>query len=168
MSNSGLSTEFVVGRVGSQLLPRFYEWEPLSTMGAVSIHPSAVIGQNAEWIGQDTQYPVQLGVNVIVRAFCTIDAGVKRHTRVGDDCLLMAHVHLGHDVQLGERVQVAPHASLGGCVTVGSDVKIGMGAVVKPHVTIGDNARIGMGAVVTKDIPPGETWVGNPARRLTK
>jgi acetyltransferase-like isoleucine patch superfamily enzyme len=55
---------------------------------------------------------------------------------------------------------------VGGLVTLGDRVKVGLGAVILPHVTVGSDARIGAGAVVTKDIPPGETWVGNPARRL--
>ena len=41
-----------------------------------------------------------------------------------------------------------------------------MGAMIGPGVTIGARAVIGMGAVVTKDVPDGETWVGNPARLI--
>lgn len=40
---------------------------------------------------------------------------------------------------------------------------IGAGAVILPGVTIGRDALIGAGAVVTKDVPDGETWLGNPA-----
>ncbi len=45
---------------------------------------------------------------------------------------------------------------------------IGAGAVIVAGVTIGEGAMVGAGAVVTKDIPDGETWVGNPARPLIK
>lgn len=50
--------------------------------------------------------------------------------------------------------------------TIGEYVLIGTNAVVLPGVTIGDGAIIGAGAVVTKDVPPWEIWVGNPARFL--
>ena len=50
---------------------------------------------------------------------------------------------------------------------VGAGASIGGGAVILPGVTIGERAMIGAGAVVTKDVPAGETWVGNPARRVT-
>ena len=43
---------------------------------------------------------------------------------------------------------------------------IGAGAVILPGLRIGERALIGAGAVVTRDVPSGETWIGNPARRL--
>ena len=43
---------------------------------------------------------------------------------------------------------------------------IGAGAVILPGLTIGEGAMIGAGAVVTRSVPEGETWAGNPARRL--
>ena len=49
-------------------------------------------------------------------------------------------------------------------VVVGTDVWIGGGAIVLPGVTIGDGAIVGAGAVVTRDVRPGATVVGNPAR----
>jgi maltose O-acetyltransferase len=38
--------------------------------------------------------------------------------------------------------------------------------VILPGLTVGEGAMIGAGAVVTKSVPDGETWAGNPARRL--
>jgi len=45
---------------------------------------------------------------------------------------------------------------------------IGAGAVIVCGVTIGEGAMVGAGAVVTKNVPPGATVVGNPARRVEK
>ena len=45
---------------------------------------------------------------------------------------------------------------------------IGAGAIILPGLTIGEGAMIGAGAVVTKDVPAGETWVGNPAVKLQR
>lgn len=49
-------------------------------------------------------------------------------------------------------------------VTIGSTVWIGGGAIILPGVTIGDDAVIGAGSVVTRDVPPGATARGTPAR----
>lgn len=43
---------------------------------------------------------------------------------------------------------------------------VGAGVVVLPGVTLGRFAVVGAGAVVTRDVPDGEIWVGNPARKL--
>jgi len=49
---------------------------------------------------------------------------------------------------------------------VGSQVSIGTNATILGGVTVGDSAMIGAGSVVTKDVPPGETWAGVPAKKL--
>jgi acetyltransferase-like isoleucine patch superfamily enzyme len=49
-------------------------------------------------------------------------------------------------------------------VKIGRGVFVGARAIVLKGVTIGDRAVIGAGAVVTKDVPPGHTAAGNPAR----
>ena len=43
---------------------------------------------------------------------------------------------------------------------------LGSGAVILGGVRIGARALVGAGAVVTKDVPPGTTVVGSPARAL--
>jgi acetyltransferase-like isoleucine patch superfamily enzyme len=43
---------------------------------------------------------------------------------------------------------------------------IGSGAVLLCGITIGENAMIGAGSVVIRDVPPGATVAGNPARIL--
>ena len=49
-------------------------------------------------------------------------------------------------------------------IAIGANVWIGSGAIILPGVTIGDDAIIGAGSVVTRDVPPGGTAFGNPAR----
>jgi serine acetyltransferase len=38
--------------------------------------------------------------------------------------------------------------------------------MVREHVTVGAGSVVGMGSVVLRDVPAGEVWAGNPARRL--
>lgn len=51
-------------------------------------------------------------------------------------------------------------------IHIGTNVWIGGGALILPGITVGDNAIIGAGAVVTRDVAPGTTVAGNPARPL--
>jgi acetyltransferase-like isoleucine patch superfamily enzyme len=48
---------------------------------------------------------------------------------------------------------------------VGKNVVIGSNSTILGGITIGDGAFIGAGSVVTKNVPPGEIWMGNPARK---
>jgi len=92
------------------------------------------------------------------------NASVTSNVRLG----LHVHVNLNatvaHDCTLGDYVTVNPGANVNGGVTVGRGATIGSGAVVRQGVTIGAGATVGAGAVVVRDVDPGSTVVGVPAR----
>lgn len=74
-------------------------------------------------------------------------------------CKIGNRVVIGHGVTIGNRMPF--HV---GHPVIGDDVYIGSGAYVGGGINIGDKAFIGAHAVVIKDVPPGCTAVGNPAR----
>ena len=76
--------------------------------------------------------------------------------------------YVEHDCVIADFVTFAPGAKVNGNVTIGEHAYIGSGAILRQGVTIGAGATVGMGAIVTRDVPPGETVVGNPARPLIK
>ena len=83
------------------------------------------------------------------------------------------HSYVAHDCIIGDFVTFAPRVSCNGNVIIGDHAYIGTGAILKQGTSskplrIGAGAVIGMGAVVTKDVPAGETWIGNPARPMVK
>ena len=61
---------------------------------------------------------------------------------------------------------VRPGASISGGVRLARGSTVGSRAVVLQGRTIGEGCYVGAGAVVTRDVPPGEIVVGNPARPL--
>ena len=141
---------------------------PFSTVGG-GVDQTAVIGHPPElrdWRRYDPCIRPEIHPSARVEALCTVDSGSFRPTRVGARSWLMKRVHLGHDVIVGEDCELAPGVTVGGEVTIGDRVKIGMNTCVRPRVVIGDGARIGCGSVVIRDVPAGETWAGNPARRI--
>lgn len=112
---------------------------------------------------------------------------------IGRDAKIHSHVWIGEGVVIGERVKIQAFAYLPNGVVVGDDVfigprvtfcnddfkgnyplttfvangvRIGAAATILPGITLGKGCIIGAGAVVTKNIPPGETWIGNPAKPL--
>lgn len=79
---------------------------------------------------------------------------IHPEAQIGPNCLIFQQVTIG----LVRATPVAPR--------IGAGVDIGAGAKVLGPVVVGDGAQIGANAVVVRDIPPGATAVGVPARVL--
>jgi len=117
----------------------------------------AVVGE----IPQDLKYADEetetiLGDNVIVREYCTIHRGTtdRWKTTIGNNVLIMAYTHIGHDCQIGENVIIANSCNMGGHVEIGDFVIIGGAVPIHQFVKIGKHAFIAGGFRITKDVPP--------------
>ncbi|WP_213456062.1 acetyltransferase [Rhizomonospora bruguierae] len=100
------------------------------------------------------------GTVLLAGAVLTADVAVGAHVAV------MPQAVLTHDDVVGDFATVASGVRLGGGVRIGSGAYLGAGCLVRESVAVGEYAQVGMGAVVLRDVPPGQVWVGNPARYL--
>lgn len=110
---------------------------------------------------------VEIGQGAILCPFTTLTSDI----RIGAFFHANAYSYVMHDCVIGDYVTFAPAVKCNGNIVIEDHVYVGAGAVIKQGLPgrplrIGHGAVIGMGAVVTKDVPPGATMVGNPARRM--
>ncbi len=109
-----------------------------------------------------------IGEYVEIGANTCIDRGALSDTVIGDYCKINNLCHIAHNNKIGMNVVITAQVNISGSNVIEDDVWIAPNATIRGWIRIGKSATIGMGAVVTKDIPAGETWVGNPARKLEK
>lgn len=125
---------------------------PYSTVGVAS--------QDLKYKGERAE--TYIGARNRIREFVTIHRGTAGGglvTRIGDDNLLMAYVHVAHDVQVGHNTVLANGVTLGGHVLVGDWAVIGAFTGVHQFCRIGRHAFIGGYSVVTQDVLPYSTSV---------
>lgn len=119
---------------------------------------------------------IKYGLNVMIGPFVEIQPNCE----IGDNTRIQSHTFICEGTKIGKNVFVG-HGVIT-CndknpiinnnnwklepIIIEDDVSIGSNATILPGITIYQGSKIGAGAVVTKNIPAGETWVGNPARKL--
>ncbi len=112
---------------------------------------------------------VSVGEGAVLCPFVTLSSNV----RIGRHFHANLYSYVEHDCLIGDFVTFAPAVKCNGNVVIEDYVYVGAGAIIKQGIqgsplVIGRGAIVGMGAVVTKDVSPGVTVVGNPARPLRR
>ena len=123
----------------------------------VKIFPGAVISaipQDLKFAGEETT--VEIGDNTTIRECVTINRGTvdKYKTVVGNNCLVMAYVHLGHDCIIGNSCILGNTTQFAGHVQVEDFAIFGGACAVQQFTKVGAHAYIGGGSLVRKDVPP--------------
>lgn len=109
-----------------------------------------------------------MGDCVEVGANTCIDRGALSDTIIGDYTKINNLCHIAHNNRIGKNVSIAGCVNISGSNVIEDDVWVAPNASIRGFIHIGKEAFVGMGAVVVKDIPAGETWVGNPAHKMEK
>ena len=147
------------------------------------IHETAIVSDLAT-IGEGTKvwHWTHIMPGASIGKDCNIGQNVfiAQRVKIGDGCKIQNNVSVYAGVELGNRVFCGPscvftnvkrpRAAIKAAgytrTVVHDDVTIGANATIVCGVTLGEGCMVGAGAVVTKDVAPGETVVGNPARKL--
>lgn len=143
----------------------------------VEIHTGAIIGSEDHNFVEDEngsriKFPHLGGVviedNVLIGANSVISRGVLSDTIIGYNTKIARMVLIGANNNIGSNCAIRANVMISGSVKVGENTIIAPSATIREQRTIGKNCFVGMGAVVTKNIPDGETWIGNPAKPMKK
>ncbi|HEX8457392.1 MAG TPA: UDP-3-O-(3-hydroxymyristoyl)glucosamine N-acyltransferase [Pyrinomonadaceae bacterium] len=132
------------------LHPNVVLYEGVRVGSRVVLHAGVVVGADGFGYvrGRDGYHKFpQVGTVVIeddveIGANSCVDRGALGETRIGRGTKLDNLVHVGHNVEIGERVVIAAQTGISGSTVVGSD------AVIGGQVGMGDHARVEAGAVV--------------------
>jgi UDP-N-acetylglucosamine acyltransferase len=121
------------------------------------IFPSAVVSgipQDLKFRGEEST--VEIGDNTTIRECATVNRGTAAvgKTIVGNNCLLMAYSHIGHDCFIGNNVIVGNSTALAGEVDIDDWAILSAGTMVHQFAHIGAHVMIGGGAKVRIDVPP--------------
>ncbi|MBQ7206512.1 MAG: acyl-ACP--UDP-N-acetylglucosamine O-acyltransferase [Lentisphaeria bacterium] len=130
-----------------------------TTIGAQTrIYFGALVGDDPQdhRFVPDTPAPTVIGSRTTIREYVTIHRSPfeGRLTSVGDDTLLMAFVHVGHDARIGSRVTAANQTAFSGHVIVEDGAVISGYVLVHQFCRIGALAMVGGRTIIRQDIPP--------------
>lgn len=143
------------------------------------VHPDAEIGEGtAIWQFATILAGARIGRDCNLNAHTLVEGGAI----IGDRVTLKSGVYVWAGITLEDDVFCGPNATFTNDRTPRSKVRpaetpetivrkgasIGAAAVVLPGLEIGEGAMIGAGAVVTRNVAPGATVVGNPAREVRR
>ncbi|WP_300378813.1 UDP-3-O-(3-hydroxymyristoyl)glucosamine N-acyltransferase [Henriciella sp.] len=140
----------------------------------VNIYAGARIGESGfgvmmgpEGAEDAPQYGrVILQDHVTVGANSCIDRGAFDDTIIGERTKIDNLCQIAHNVVAGRNVLMASFAGVSGSVTLGDGVMLGGRVGIADHVKIGDGAQIAASSGVFREVAPGQTWGGTPARPI--
>lgn len=107
-----------------------------------------------------------IGQCVEIGANTCIDRGALSDTEIGDYTKIDNLVHIAHNVNIGKNAMIIACSEISGSCVIEDNAWIGPNTSVREWQHLGERVLTGIGSVIVKDVPDGEVWAGNPARKL--
>jgi UDP-3-O-[3-hydroxymyristoyl] glucosamine N-acyltransferase len=138
----------------------------------VHVHAGAVIGESGYGLAEGEAGLIErphlgrvlIGDDVRIGANTTIDRGMLVDTEIGAGTKIDNLVQVAHNVRIGRGCVIAGCAGISGSAVIEDGAMLGGSAGVSDHVRVGAGARLSGATLVIRDVPPGESWSGAPAR----
>jgi len=115
---------------------------------------------------EDSGNPIIIGSGTEIREFVTVNLPTFGTTKIGNNCLLMANVHIPHDCEVDDDVVFVVGAAIGGRTKIGKHCYFGLNSSVHNKSTLGDYCVVGAGSFFKGYSEPGLIWAGVPARAI--
>jgi UDP-3-O-[3-hydroxymyristoyl] glucosamine N-acyltransferase len=121
--------------------------------------------EKAEWLHIPHIGGVEIGDNVEVFPYTTINRGTKDNTIIEAGTKIDHHCHIGHNTRTGKNCIICAGVVLCGSCTIGDNVWIGVHSTILNGVKVASDTYIGNQSNVVEDITErGKLYYGNPAR----
>lgn len=166
LSESVLDTlqafDFAIGVADPKIRKKIYGFYPQLNYPNL-VHSQASLGYGIDQV-------LQCCKGVVIAA----GARITNSCSFGDFVIVSFNSTIGHDCKLNNFVSVMPGVNVSGCIELKEAVYIGTNATILPgqspnHLKcLGEYSTIGAGSLVLKDTQAYTTYVGSPARELTK
>jgi UDP-3-O-[3-hydroxymyristoyl] glucosamine N-acyltransferase len=136
----------------------------------VVIHAGTVIGSDGFGFVPDGEkhYKIpQLGIvqiddDVEIGACNTIDRATFGKTCIKSGVKTDNHVHIAHNVVIGENTLIVAQVGIAGSATIGKSVILAGQSGIAGHISIGDYSTVGPQAGVSRSVPEGQVVSGTP------
>jgi len=134
----------------------------------VKIFPHVILGTLAHVNeGKDYGRDLIIKSGTIIRELSNANTPFgDKDSVIGEDCFLMAQVHITHDVDIGEQTIFGAGTTTGGHFTCGKRAYLGLNAVTHQFAHVGAYCMVGAGSFFKGKSPRGLIWVGSPARPI--
>lgn len=161
-------------------------WREHPRMRGNYVHPEAWVSENVELgfgnyieagaiigaAGHLRGVPVNemggkiiIGNNNRIGANTVIHYGNDGETIIGSNNMIMAGCNIGHDVIIGDGVEICPNVLIAGHCDIGDDCKIKQGSIINTMIEIAKNTFIYSGSIVTHNVSKG-SYKGQPAKKI--